>query len=208
MSHSASNIVYNSFSILTIFIAPSASVLAAQYLAKPTIPENSNVTQSYLQMIKNKSEKNMKWNVEIHIDYTLGWLYFVSLFSVSVFYEIESIRAQSTCKQWKIAVLLLVRIESINIGTMTTSANGPNRRTNDGMNKRTNGWMDEIFMRITVSNIQPVTFSAYIVFVNCTAFYAFCTLYSLLMFSPLLESTRASQTTTTTNWVEWEHARS
>lgn len=47
-SVSESKIVYSSFSILTIFIAPSASVCAAQYWLKPTMPENKSVTQSYL----------------------------------------------------------------------------------------------------------------------------------------------------------------
>lgn len=48
VSHNASNIVYSSFNIFTIFIAPSASVFAAQYCAKPTMPENNSVTMSYL----------------------------------------------------------------------------------------------------------------------------------------------------------------
>lgn len=44
-----SNIVYNSFNIFTIFIAPSASVFAEQYCPNPTIPEKSSVTQTYLR---------------------------------------------------------------------------------------------------------------------------------------------------------------
>lgn len=48
VSQSASNMVYSSFKIFTICIAPSASVFAAQYCAKPTMPENNNVTESYL----------------------------------------------------------------------------------------------------------------------------------------------------------------
>lgn len=42
----SSNFVYNSFNILTIFIAPFESAFAAQYTENPTIPENNNVTLS------------------------------------------------------------------------------------------------------------------------------------------------------------------
>lgn len=43
-----SKIVYNSLSILTISIAPSASVFVEQYCPNPTMPENISETQSYL----------------------------------------------------------------------------------------------------------------------------------------------------------------
>lgn len=42
----ASKTVYSSLSIFTIFMAPSGSVLAAQYWPKPTMPENISVTES------------------------------------------------------------------------------------------------------------------------------------------------------------------